>query len=329
METQNKNKIAFVLPYFGKLPVNFDLWLKSCATNTEVDFLIITDDHTSFHYPANVKVYYSQFDELKARIRKMYDFDVLIDRPWRLSLFKPAYGELFEEELRGYLFWGYCDADLMWGDIRSFVTDEILAQYERIGTKGHASIYKNTPEVNQRYKNIVSDTANYRDVFSGKASYSFDENGMDEIYDALHIPYFFKPNFAHLEKFEAGFYLKRLPREKLYTNKYQVFLWEDGHLYRIYLDNGELCKDEYMYIHFFCRPMKYVYGDEQCTRYIMYPDIVKPYTNVITENYVKRKGTQGKLIFLLKMIWHNRKKFTVEKILKNLSHVSAYKKEMK
>lgn len=105
--------------------------------------------------------------------------------------------------------------------------------------------------------------------------------------------------------------------------KYQVFLWEDGHLYRIYLDNGELCKAEYMYIHFFCRPMKYVYGDEQCNRYIMYPDIVKPYTNAITENYVKRNGTQGKLIFLLKMIWYNRKKFTVEKILKNLSHAKG------
>src|SRR5699024_4861326 len=113
----------------------------------------------------------------KNRIQAMFDFDVLIDRPWRLSLFKPAYGEVFQKELQSYDYWGYCDADLMWGDIRAFITDDILDRYERIGTKGHASIYKNTPEVNKRYKNIISNTANYKDVFSGKASYSFDENG--------------------------------------------------------------------------------------------------------------------------------------------------------
>lgn len=326
---KEKNKIAFVLPYFGRLPVNFDLWLKSCEKNNEIDFLIFTDDYSKFYYPSNVKVVYMEFEKLKEKIQKMFDFPVLIDRPWRLSLFKPAYGEIFSEELQDYDFWGYCDADLMWGNIREFITDEILKKYERIGTKGHASIYKNTPEVNKRYKNIVSETANYKEVFSGKANYSFDENGMDEIYDALGIEYFFKPNYAHLEKFESGFYLKRLEKSKLYTNKYQVFLWENGELYRKYLDKGQLKTTKYMYIHFFCRPMKYCYGDRRCNRYIIYPDIVKPYSEKVTKDFVRRKGKQSKIIFLTKMFWYNRKKFTLDKILKNISNVIKYKKEMK
>lgn len=329
MKSKYSHNIAFILPYFGHLPNNFNLWLKSCEMNDEIDFLIFTDDNTEFHYPSNVKIFQMSFEELKNRIQAMFDFDVLIDRPWRLSLFKPAYGEVFQKELQSYDYWGYCDADLMWGDIRAFITDDILDRYERIGTKGHASIYKNTPEVNKRYKNIISNTANYKDVFSGKASYSFDENGMDEIYDSLKIPYFFEPNFAHLEKFEAGFYLKRLPKEKLYTNKYQVFLWEKGRLYRICLDHERIVKSEYMYIHFFCRPMRYFYGGSQCDRYIIYPDIVKPYSKEITEDFVKKKGTQGKLKFLLKMIWFNRKKITVNKILKNIIHMVIYKKKRK
>lgn len=318
--------IAFLLPYFGHLPSNFNLWLKSCEYNPTIDFIVITDDHTKYQYPTNVKVQYCSYEEIKRRIQSHFDFEVLIDRPWTLALFKPAYGEIFKKELENYEFWGFCDADLMWGNIRSFVTDEILEKYERIGTKGHASLYKNDPNVNARYRNIVSDKADYRKVFSGKSKYSFDENGMDEIYEALGIPYFFKPNFAHLEKYEPSFYLKRLPNEMLYTNKYQVFVWEDGILTRVYLDNNQIKYEEYMYIHFFCRPMKYNYGGIECYRYIIYPDIVKPFFDEITVFYIRKYGTQGKIKFLVKMVWKNRKKFTIYRIRDNLKNIMLYRK---
>lgn len=318
--------IAFVLLYFGNLPTNFDLWLKSCEYNSNVDFIIFTDDETQYQYPKNVHVNYCSFDEIKKRIRNNFDFEIVIDRPWRLSLFKPAYGQIFSRELSGYDFWGFCDADLMWGNIRNFITDELLNTYERIGTKGHASIYRNDDVVNSRYLNIVSETADYKKVFQGHSGYSFDENGMDEIYDALNIPYYFAPNFAHLEKYEPSFYLKRLPKEKLYTNKYQVFQWDQGKLLRWYLDGESVYSTEYMYIHYFCRPMKYYYGSQECVRYIMYPDIVKPQTDDITLKYIKRYGTQGKIKFYIKMIWHNRKKFTLDKIIKNIKNMLSYRK---
>ena len=318
--------IAFLLPYFGHLPSNFNLWLKSCEYNPTIDFIVITDDHTKYQYPTNVKVQYCSYEEIKRRIQSHFDFEVLIDRPWTLALFKPAYGEIFKKELENYEFWGFCDADLMWGNIRSFVTEEILEKYERIGTKGHASLYKNDPDVNARYKNIVSDKADYKNVFSGKSKYSFDENGMDEIYEALEIPFFFKPNYAHLEKYESSFYLKRLPKEKLYTNKYQVFVWDEGVLNRVYLDKNEVKCEEYMYIHFFCRPMQYVIGEDNCCRYVMYPDIVKPYINNITENYIRKHGKQGKFKFLLKIIWRNKKKFTLNRIYNNIRNIREYRK---
>lgn len=320
------NRIAFLLPYFGHLPANFHLWLKSCETNNAIDFIVLTDDHTKYQYPKNVKVKYCTFDEIKKRIQDHFDFPIVLDRPWRLALFKPAYGEIFEKELQNYEFWGFCDADLMWGDIRAFITDDLLVTYERIGTKGHASIYRNDKVVNARYKNIVSETANYKTVFSGKSEYSFDENGMDEIYNVLNIPFYFKPNFAHLEKYESSFYLKRLPTEKLYTNKYQVFLWENGKLNRVYLEQGKIVCDEYMYIHFFLRPMKYIYGGADCQRYVMFPDVVKPFSDRITVSYICKHGTQGKIRFMIKMIWKNRKKFTVKRIASNLKNIKEYKR---
>ena len=48
-------------------------------------------------------------------------------------------------------YWGHCDVDLIWGDIRKFVTDDVLTKYKRIFSRGHCSIYENSSEVNAVY----------------------------------------------------------------------------------------------------------------------------------------------------------------------------------
>lgn len=157
--------ICYIIPYFGKLPKNFALYLLSCAQNPTVNWKILTDDRTPYEFPTNVHVQYCNYEEVKQRIKAWFDFETVIDRPWRLSLFKPAYGEIFAEELSGYDFWGHCDIDLMWGNIRTFYSENNLNKYERLGFLGHSTLYKNTPEVNARYKRIVPGEINYKDVF--------------------------------------------------------------------------------------------------------------------------------------------------------------------
>ena len=135
--------ICYIIPYFGKLPKNFALYLLSCAQNPTVNWKILTDDRTPYEFPTNVQ--YCNYEEVKQRIKAWFDFETVIDRPWRLSLFKPAYGEIFAEELSGYDFWGHCDIDLMWGNIRTFYSENNLNKYERLGFLGHSTLYKNTP----------------------------------------------------------------------------------------------------------------------------------------------------------------------------------------
>lgn len=43
---------------------------------------------------------------------------------------------MFQEYIKDYDFWGHCDADLIFGDIRKFVTDDILNKYDRLGVDG-------------------------------------------------------------------------------------------------------------------------------------------------------------------------------------------------
>ena len=38
--------ICYIIPYFGKLPKNFALYLLGCAQNPTIDWKILTDDRT-------------------------------------------------------------------------------------------------------------------------------------------------------------------------------------------------------------------------------------------------------------------------------------------
>ena len=66
-------KIIYINLYFGSLPNNFQLYLKSCKYNSTVDWLIFTDDNTEYDYPENVKVKYTSFDKISKLIARNFD----------------------------------------------------------------------------------------------------------------------------------------------------------------------------------------------------------------------------------------------------------------
>lgn len=320
-------KIKYIVPYFGKLPQNFQLWLLSCSKNPTINWLVFTNDKTEFDYPKNVEVVYCTFEDIKERIQQIYEFKIVLDRPWKLCDYKVAYGEIFAPELVGFDFWGYCDIDLMFGNIRNFITDEILDKYEKIGFQGHSTLYKNVPDVNQRYRSKFEQLPNYIEIFTNSKGYCFDENIIGEIYDNLKIPYYKETNFAHLSKYDYSFFLRYLPKEDNYKNNRQIFVWKNGVLRRFYLDKEKEIKDEeYMYLHFFCRPIKYnisSYSDEAC--YVIYPDIVENLKCEINNKYIENKGTKSKLKYYVESIWYNRRKLTPRRIYGNISRMIRYK----
>ena len=168
--------IAFVVPWAGHLPPYFQLWLESCRWNSSIDFLLFTDDQTNYNYPNNVKVHYMSFEQMKELFQKQYDFPLSINVPYKFCDFKPAYGEIFSDYLKGYDYWGHCDVDLIWGGIRKFITDDILMKYKRIFSRGHCSIYQNLPEVNSLYRTLPACSCQeWKTVFQSEKACCFDE----------------------------------------------------------------------------------------------------------------------------------------------------------
>ena len=311
--------ICFIIPYFGKLPSNFPIWLNSCKWNKTINWIIYTDDRTNYKFPENVKVKYCRFSDLVKKIQEHYDFKINIDSYWKICLFRPAFGEIFKDDLQEFDYWGHCDMDLIWGDIRKFITDDILLKYDKIGFQGHSTIYKNSSKINSIYKTEVPNIPTYRQIFSGEINkYCFDENGMEEIFKFLGIEYYNKTNFAHLSKYDYSFYLKYLPKEDDYKNRRQLFIWEKGILKRFFIDKKhELNYDEFMYLHFFCRPIKYKAKNiNNNAKYIIYPDIVDDFDGEINTKIINTKGKCSRVKYYATSLYYNRKKITIKKYMK-------------
>lgn len=140
--------IAFVVPYFGKWPVWFPAFLQSCAGNPTINWLFFTDCEIPSLKPDNVLFFKSTLHAVKELACEKIGIEVKLKTPRKLCDLKPTYGHVFEEHLEGYDFWGFCDIDIIWGDIRAFISDDMLAEYDLITSRketisGHFTILKN------------------------------------------------------------------------------------------------------------------------------------------------------------------------------------------
>jgi len=172
----NNMKIAFIILYFGRVPWYFKFFNKSCSYNPDVDFIFITDLDVTEGLANNITVVRWSLDEISKRFTEKMGFEVNIANPYKLCDLRPAFGLVFSDLIEGYDFWGYCDIDLVFGNIRSFITPEILNKHEVITIKkeyiaGPFSLFKNNDKINNLFKR----SKDYRRVFQEPVHYDFDE----------------------------------------------------------------------------------------------------------------------------------------------------------
>lgn len=309
-----KYKIAYIILYFGNLPNTFPLFLKSCRFNPTIDWYIFTDDERDFDYPPNVKVTYISFADMVKYMQRSYDFEIKIEYPYKLCDFKPAYGEIFVEYLQEYDFWGHCDLDIIWGDIRRFITDDILSTYDKIGFQGHSTLYRNTYDNNRIYRVSIEEIADYKTVFSSSEHYAFDEKPITEYYNVLGIEQYTEVIFAHPSALHYNIYLKYLPAEDEYKNKYQVLEWNKGRLFRVYYSDKAIGRDEFMYYHIFKRKMKT--DDNIDDRFLILHHSIRCFKR-IDGKYLKQHNKNNMFLYYLEFICGNMKKLRIG----NIKHI--------
>lgn len=171
------SSIASLTCWYGEYPWYFPYFLHSCSYNPSVDFYIISDNQIQIdNKPDNVKIIYKTLDEIKLSASQKLGFKVNIDYSYKLCDFKPAYGFLFPEIIKGYDFWGITDIDIVYGSIRNFMTEEILNNHDIISSRhdyitGSFCLFRNNDYVNK----LFMKSKDYKMVFSNPVHYCFDE----------------------------------------------------------------------------------------------------------------------------------------------------------
>ena len=169
--------IAILTFWYGEYPWYMPYFIHSCKYNPTIDFIILTDNtNTIFDKPSNVKVVYKTLEEFKERASAKLGFMVTIETPYKLCDFKPTYGFLFPEIVQNYDFWGHGDIDMVYGNIRNFMTNEILNLYDIISsrndiTTGTFLLYRNNIKMNT----LFMQSRDYKQVYTDAEHYCFDE----------------------------------------------------------------------------------------------------------------------------------------------------------
>lgn len=279
------NNILLIIPYFGKFNNYFRLFLGSCRHNPTINWLIFTDDETKYSYPNNVKVVYTTLHEVRQKIEERLGFSVALETPYKLCDFKPAYGYVFSEYLDRYDFWGYCDTDMIFGDIRSFITDDILNKSDKVLSRGHLSLWRNCRMMNEFF--MTSTDGFYKTVFTTERNFSFDEWGKDGVANYLkkqlpenrfwdEIPYddihMLKGNFVSSQRGAEG-------------QSHTIYSYEQGKLKRYSFVNtsfggGKIGCKSVLYVHFQKRNM-IVKSERKTDKFIITPpNLFLPYQEI-------------------------------------------------
>lgn len=252
-------RIRLIIPYFGRLPKFFPYFLLTAKRNQKIDFLIYTDqkvDQFDILNAKNIEFVTLSFDELREKVQSKFDFKISLKTPYKLCDYKVAYGLIFEEELKGYDYWGFCDTDVLLGDIYQFLEEHSFFEndYARYGLLGHLQIFKNSREVNRVFMSGQGSyyRLDYHNVYTSEQNFIFDEaEGIQKLFEKCHFKQLQDKFFDDIDISHFSF------REYGENEPKRYYFWsEENGLESINLIDSDIVVKHPLYAHFQKRMIK-------------------------------------------------------------------------
>jgi len=147
---KNLKIAALIIPYFGKWPVWIDLFLHSCGKNTAFDFYIFSDCEKPEITYDNVFFNKISFQDYCQKVSAELNIKFNPESAYKLCDLKPFYGYIHREDIKSYSFWGFCDVDLVFGNLNAFIPenhnrfDVFSTHNDRLS--GHFCMIRNSEE---------------------------------------------------------------------------------------------------------------------------------------------------------------------------------------
>lgn len=204
-------KKLLILVWFGPYPKELNRWVANMEYLKQYgyDYLIFS----------NLKLF-------EQRVRDKLGIEPFIiegtGKPWD---YRGALGVLFEDEIKGYDYWGHTDFDCVYGDVNSFMPDEELVKYD-IWSNHHNyicgpwTLYRNTEVVN----NIFRQCPDWKERLTEPKATGWVEMGFSEMVDKLHEEGKINRLYTFWQGYDAGidFYVE-FKNGKLYDRGTEIF----------------------------------------------------------------------------------------------------------
>jgi hypothetical protein len=142
-------RAKFILPWFGTWPWYFPLWAASLERNPGISAAIITNlDSPSSAVPKNLDIIQISMGEVLNRIQLVTNVEIPLCRPHKLCDYRPLYALAFPEITQGCEYWGYCDMDMIFGDLSPVIRHAESGRWDIISPNihvvGHCTLIKNS-----------------------------------------------------------------------------------------------------------------------------------------------------------------------------------------
>ena len=302
----SRKKICIICPYFGSFPDYIDFTFKSMNNNCFIQWIIFTDNNCEKYNYNNIKFIHHSFQGMKKKIKSKIGTEISL--VYKLCDYKPLYGLLFEEYLEKYDFWGYCDLDVIFGDLKLCFSDYMLETYDKIFEMGHLSIYKNNKEINKALYTINDYGFSYKAILNSDYIYVTDESftnhiGINELLE--------RKGYRVYRDHDLFMDTKKQYRNIHYLkgryNQYYYFLYQNKKLYmkNYYTD---ICM-EYAYVHFQKRSFSQIVTNNT-DEFIIVPKGFYDKDNLDLHKYYK--------IFDKKIFWYV--KYRIQRKLTNMKN---------
>jgi hypothetical protein len=130
------------------------LFFVSAAANPSVDIALISDRKISVHVPSNVHVIEISRGQLAAKFEATLGIKLGEFGGHKLCDFRPFFGLIFAELVGKYEFWGFCDIDIMFGNLSKVVNEDFLSTVDVFTAcdrqiVGHFTIVRNLKWTNE------------------------------------------------------------------------------------------------------------------------------------------------------------------------------------
>ncbi len=248
--------ILFIIPYFGRWPFWMHLFIRSCAENSDIDWLFFSDCGVPGNLPANVRVKEISYSNYCALVSERLGIRFSPENPYKLCDIKQALGYIHCEELDGYDFWAFGDIDVVYGRLREYFDFDRLARYELLSTharrvSGHMCLLKNNTRMREAFMLIP----NWRERLADQQHHALDEGAFSRIF--IWRKNFPKPLFNLVGKLNP--WRRSSEFKEAFSTPNAGQPWVDGSYrfpQRWYWLEGRLTNDlngerEFPYLHFF------------------------------------------------------------------------------